>query len=169
MAHILLIEDDDAIRGLIHKFLSIKKLECAEAQNGTEAINMLTTRKFDIVLCDLNLPDMSGNDILKFLRHHADLHDIPVIIISAYTDQNDITESLNLGANEYITKPFAYKYGSRHRAAIGISEVTDSVTVVVSEETGRISFAVNGELETVSPDAFLRAFETYMADGGSEE
>jgi len=67
------------------------------------------------------------------------------------------------------TKPFAYKYGSRHRAAIGISEVTDSVTVVVSEETGRISFAVNGELETVSPDAFLRAFETYMADGGSEE
>jgi len=67
------------------------------------------------------------------------------------------------------TKPFAYKYGSRHRAAIGISEVTDSVTVVVSEETGRISFAVNGELETVSPDSFLRAFETYMADGGSEE
>ena len=67
------------------------------------------------------------------------------------------------------TKPFAYKYGSRHRAAIGISEVTDAVTVVVSEETGRISFAVNGELETVSPEAFLRAFETYMADGGNEE
>jgi len=67
------------------------------------------------------------------------------------------------------TKPFAYKYGSRHRAAIGISEATDAVTVVVSEETGRISFAVNGELETVSPEAFLRAFETYMADGGNEE
>ena len=67
------------------------------------------------------------------------------------------------------TKPFAYKYGSRHRAAIGISEVSDAVTVVVSEETGRISFAVNGELETVSPEAFLRAFETYMSDGGNEE
>lgn len=67
------------------------------------------------------------------------------------------------------TKPFAGKYGSRHRAAIGISEVSDAVTVVVSEETGRISFAVSGQLETVDPTKFLRAFETYMSDSTSEE
>lgn len=60
------------------------------------------------------------------------------------------------------TKPFAVKYGSRHRAAIGISEISDAVTIVVSEETGRISIAVDGELETVSPDNFLRVFENYM-------
>lgn len=60
------------------------------------------------------------------------------------------------------TKPFAVKYGSRHRAAIGISEISDAVTLVVSEETGRISIAVNGELETVSPENFLRVFENYM-------
>ena len=62
------------------------------------------------------------------------------------------------------TKPFAGKYGSRHRAALGISEISDSVTVVVSEETGRISIAVNGELNTVDQDNFLRVFETYMAE-----
>jgi len=62
------------------------------------------------------------------------------------------------------TKPFAGKYGSRHRAAIGISEVSDAITVVVSEETGRISFAVNGELETVEQTNFLRVFENYMDD-----
>ena len=67
------------------------------------------------------------------------------------------------------TKPFAGKYGSRHRAAIGISEVSDAITVVVSEETGRISFAVNGELEAVNQTNFLRVFENYMADHGSEE
>lgn len=66
------------------------------------------------------------------------------------------------------TKPFAGKYGSRHRAALGISEITDSVTVVVSEETGRISFAVNGQLEAVTPDNFYRVFENYM-DGINEE
>ena len=60
------------------------------------------------------------------------------------------------------TKPFAGKYGSRHRAAIGISEISDAVTVVVSEETGRISFAVNGELESVDQSIFLRVFENYM-------
>lgn len=67
------------------------------------------------------------------------------------------------------TKPFAGKYGSRHRAAIGVSEVSDAVTVVVSEETGRISFAVSGQLEAVDPSNFLRAFETYMADTSSSE
>lgn len=67
------------------------------------------------------------------------------------------------------TKPFAGKYGSRHRAAIGVSEVSDAVTVVVSEETGRISFAVSGQLEAVDPSNFLRAFETYMADNSASE
>lgn len=68
------------------------------------------------------------------------------------------------------TKPFAGKYGSRHRAAIGISEISDAVTVVVSEETGRISFAVNGELESVDQSIFLRVFENYMNDkSGSQE
>ncbi|HHT67368.1 MAG TPA: hypothetical protein GX010_04005 [Erysipelotrichaceae bacterium] len=62
------------------------------------------------------------------------------------------------------TKPFAGKYGSRHRAAIGISEISDAVTVVVSEETGRISIAVNGDLESFNQTNFLRAFENYMSD-----
>ena len=62
------------------------------------------------------------------------------------------------------TAPFAGKYGSRHRAAIGVSEVSDAVTVVVSEETGRISIAANGELQMVDQAKFLMTFETYMAD-----
>lgn len=62
------------------------------------------------------------------------------------------------------TQTFAVKYGSRHRAAIGISEVSDSVTIVVSEETGRISIAVNGQIEQVDQDNFLRVFENYMSD-----
>ena len=66
------------------------------------------------------------------------------------------------------TKPFAGKYGSRHRAALGISEISDAITIVVSEETGRISFAVNGQLDAIDPDSFLRVFENYM-EGVSEE
>lgn len=66
------------------------------------------------------------------------------------------------------TKPFAGKYGSRHRASIGISEISDAVTIVVSEETGRISFAVNGQLDTVTQENFYRCFENYM-DGVGEE
>ena len=67
------------------------------------------------------------------------------------------------------TKAFTNKYGSRHRAAIGISEVSDSLTVVVSEETGRISFAINGQIEAVTSDDFLRVFENYMIDAEKSE
>ena len=60
------------------------------------------------------------------------------------------------------TRPLTGKYGSRHRAAIGVSEICDAVTVVVSEETGRISIAYKGELQTVGPDMFLQTFEELM-------
>ena len=61
------------------------------------------------------------------------------------------------------TRPLPGKYGSRHRAAIGISEICDAVTVVVSEETGRVSIAYEGEIQPVGPDNFLETFEYYMS------
>ena len=70
-----------------------------------------------------------------------------------------------LAASVYYTpttRPLTGKFGSRHRAAIGISEITDSVTVVVSEETGRVSLAYHGELISVPPDSFLRTVEEYL-------
>ena len=70
-----------------------------------------------------------------------------------------------LAASVYYTpttRPLTGKFGSRHRAAIGISEISDSVTVVVSEETGRVSIAYHGELISVAPDSFLRTVEEYL-------
>lgn len=72
-----------------------------------------------------------------------------------------------LAASVYFTpttKPLTGKYGSRHRAAIGVSEVYDAVTVVVSEETGRISITYRGELQPVTIDTFLRVFEENMLE-----
>lgn len=62
------------------------------------------------------------------------------------------------------TRPLVGKFGSRHRAALGVSEMSDSITVVVSEETGRISIAQHGQLDPVSQDNFLRVFSEVMDD-----
>lgn len=82
-----------------------------------------------------------------------------------------IRRDIILAASVYYTpttKPLTGKFGSRHRASIGISEVTDSVTVVVSEETGRISIAVAGELIHVPSDTFLRTLEDYLLATSSQ-
>ena len=90
------------------------------------------------------------------------LHDGAVII------RNDMI----VAASVYYTpttRPLTGKFGSRHRASIGISEICDAVTVVVSEETGRISIAYQGELTTVGPDTFLSTFESFMDRSEKEE
>lgn len=84
------------------------------------------------------------------------LHDGAVVIV----------DDKIAAASVYFTptnRPLTGKFGSRHRAAYGISETTDSVTIVVSEETGRISIAFQGELTPVTPDNFLRIFEEDMS------
>ena len=88
------------------------------------------------------------------------LHDGAVII----KDNKIVAASVYY---ELTTRPLVGNYGTRHRAAIGISENSDSITVVVSEETGRISIAREGIIETVSPDNFERIFSEYMEE--SEE
>lgn len=77
-----------------------------------------------------------------------------------------------LAASVYYTptsRPLTGKFGSRHRAAIGISEVTDAVTVVVSEETGRISLTYKGDLIPIQPDNFLRTLEDYVMQDSSKD
>ena len=100
--------------------------------------------------------DVSTELLLTIFHVNTPLHDGAVVIRG----------NMILAASVYYTpttRALTGKYGSRHRAAFGISEITDSVTVVVSEETGRISIAYNGNLESVSVDSFLREFTDLMS------
>ncbi len=107
MKRILLIEDDDSIRYLVLNFLKLAQFDCIEARNGNEAITALQQDHFDLILCDINLPDMQGNEILAHVKSDARLKDVPFVVISAYTSQQDIDRIMSLGACDYITKPFA--------------------------------------------------------------
>lgn len=115
-----------------------------------------------------NLTDISKNGTLLYAPVN---YELLITIFYPGTRLHDgavvIRGNTILAASVYYTpstKPLIGKYGSRHRAAIGISDICDAITVVVSEETGRISIAYNGELESFTPETFYNSFVNMMSE-----
>ena len=101
---ILIIEDDNHIKNLISTTLKVNKYNYLCATSGNEAIMIAVSHKPDIILLDLGLPDMDGVEIIKNIREWSN---IPIIVISARSEDKDKIEALDFGADDYITKPFS--------------------------------------------------------------
>ena len=100
---ILIVEDDRAVRNLISTTLQINDYEYDLAIDGKNALQLMTSNKYDIVFIDLGLPDIDGIEIIKKFR---DFSTTPVIVISARTNDEDKIEALDAGADDFLTKPF---------------------------------------------------------------
>lgn len=100
---ILLIEDDPNITDFMEVVLQQERYQLTAVANGMEALNAFQSDSFDLVLLDLGLPDIDGIDLLKILRKRMRL---PIIIISARKNENEKIKALDLGADDYVTKPF---------------------------------------------------------------
>ncbi|MCI9568448.1 MAG: response regulator transcription factor [Lachnospiraceae bacterium] len=100
---ILVVEDDRRICNFFRNVLEANHYEVILAHTGTEAFSMVTSRCPDLMLLDLGLPDMDGMRILKGVREWSMM---PVIVVSARTHEKDKVEALDMGADDYITKPF---------------------------------------------------------------
>ena len=103
---VLLVEDQKFIRNIVA--LNLKKLgyEVYEAEDGAQGYKLANEKRPDIILSDLMMPVMNGFEMLKQLKSNDDLRKIPVIILSAMQQKEQILEAINLGAMDYITKPF---------------------------------------------------------------
>lgn len=100
---ILIVEDDRAVRNLISTTLQINDYEYDLAIDGKNALQLMTSNKYDIVFIDLGLPDIDGIEIIKKFR---DFSTTPIIVISARTHDEDKIEALDAGADDFLTKPF---------------------------------------------------------------
>ena len=103
MAKILIVDDEPRIRELIREHLQYSGYICEEAADGTAALTQLSGGAFDLVILDLGLPDRDG---LEFIRTVRQKYMTPIVVLSARTAEMDKIEALDLGANDYITKPF---------------------------------------------------------------
>ena len=100
---ILVVEDDRRICNFFKTVLEANHYDVLLAHTGSEAYSMITSQCPDVVLLDLGLPDMDGLHILKSVREWSSM---PVLVVSARTHEKDKVEALDLGADDYITKPF---------------------------------------------------------------
>lgn len=104
---ILVVDDSAAMRSLLVATLeTLGQVRIVQAANGFEALRILPREKIDLVLTDINMPDINGLELLSFIRSNPLYRELPVIIISTEGSRKDIDRGLSLGANEYLVKPF---------------------------------------------------------------
>jgi two-component system chemotaxis response regulator CheY len=108
MKRVLVVDDSATMRRMIIASLSpIGELSFDQAVSGLEAIERVTLSPVDLVMLDLNMPDVHGLEVLRFIREHQMLRDLPVVVLTTRGDEDSRTAAQRAGATLYLTKPFA--------------------------------------------------------------
>jgi len=103
---LLIVDDDEVNRDVLARHLGRQGYATAAAENGIEALEMVRARKFDLMLLDVMMPKMDGYETLRLMKADPHLRDIPVIMISALDDIESVVRCIEMGAEDYLPKPF---------------------------------------------------------------
>ncbi len=107
MKKILITEDSATMRSLLVSTIeSLDDYEIVEASSGFEALRLLPREKVDLIITDINMPDINGLELINYVRNNPNYKDIPLFIVSTEGSEKDLEKGLALGANEYLVKPF---------------------------------------------------------------
>ena len=130
---ILVVEDEKSISHFISSTLSANGYDSVQAHSGKEALSMISSYCPDLIILDLGLPDMDGLEILRQLRSWSSL---PVVVVSARSHEQDKVEALDLGADDYLTKPFGTdELLARVRTAIRHTRTTSANSEIAQSGT----------------------------------
>jgi two-component system, OmpR family, KDP operon response regulator KdpE len=135
--NVVIIEDDPQIRRFLRTVLATEGFAVLEAETGERGLVEAATRKPDVVILDLGLPDMDGTEVIRRMREWSQ---VPIVILSARTQEGDKIAALDAGADDYLTKPF------------GVGELTARLRVALRHAASRLAQAsepvfVCGELK----------------------
>ena len=135
---ILVVEDDAPVRNLIGTTLKTHGYEYMTASNGESAVMQASSHNPDVVLLDLGLPDIDGVDVIKKIRTWSEM---PIIVISARTEDKDKIDALDAGADDYLTKPFSVE------ELLARIRVTERRLFAIQSSNKSESVFVNGNLK----------------------
>lgn len=100
---ILIVDDEEEIRKMLSIFLDASDFKVVEAENSKQAIRMATSVKPDLIVLDLGLPDMDGREVVTALRQWSQ---VPILVLTVRSEDEEVAAVLNAGADDYVTKPF---------------------------------------------------------------
>lgn len=103
---ILTTDDSKVIRLMLKNALTPLGVTVAEAACGQEAVEFLNKQKPDLVILDVTMPDMSGIEVLKYIRHQSQRSEVPVVMLTAESDDETVEKANQLGVSGYVAKPF---------------------------------------------------------------
>ncbi|MBI1938198.1 MAG: response regulator [Ignavibacteriales bacterium] len=107
MKRVILVADDSpTIRKFVSVALTVKGYEIITCSDGMEALEKLPANKVDLLLTDLNMPNVDGYQLIASVRNNSEFKDLPIIILSSLGNNEDIQRGLECGANSYLIKPF---------------------------------------------------------------
>jgi two-component system KDP operon response regulator KdpE len=157
---ILVVDDETRVIGFIRMNLELEGHQIIEAHNGVEALEMIRTQLPDLVLLDVMMPELDGFETLRMLREFSN---IPVIMLTAKGEENDKVYGLELGADDYVSKPFGPReLSSRIKAVLRRAEMPSSspeqavlkVDDRLSVDFNRREVIVNGEHVKLRPTEY---------------
>ncbi len=169
---ILIVDDNPKNLQVLGKFLKEEKYQIEFAINGESALEWLKNKRFDLILLDINMPGMNGFEVCKIIRADSNLSKIPVIFLSADSERESILKGFEVGAQDYVTKPFdSRELLARVKTHLELKNAKDQLKLVnegleekVQERTKELQEAnskleaANRELETLdkAKSDFLR-------------
>jgi two-component system chemotaxis response regulator CheY len=107
---VMIVDDSRSMRAFVRRVMDLSGFEvesCLNAANGAEALALLNQQRVDIILTDINMPEMNGEDFVRQMEQQDELRSIPVVVISTDGTENRIRRLLDLGAKGYVVKPFS--------------------------------------------------------------
>ncbi len=108
-ATVLVVEDEDNIRELVCLHLGLEHFGCVEADNGRTALELARSRRFDLIVLDLMLPELDGVTLCRAIRRDSLNADAPILMLTARREESDKVAGLDSGADDYLTKPFGVR------------------------------------------------------------
>lgn len=163
--HVLIVDDDEAVRTMLYKVIRSNGIEADTATGGTEALNLITQKTYDLILLDINMHGMDGFQVIQKIRRQG--INTPIIVVSGRVEDYDMLYGLDIGADDYVTKPFnPVVLGAKVKALIRRSKNNHSASRDLltagpfQYNTSTLRFYKNGEeiLLSAKENAMIKLF-----------